>query len=175
MMQVSPSALWALLTPQSIPIPTMGTNHETGQLSRGHSKAKLYHLSQDILRMNGAREVPSRCRHWNDAQLRHCQNTFGTNSLFLTDPRFFLFSGSSRSTRPHRSPRREGTLQCCCSDLRQLLPLICICCFSCFSAPYATSVCSRVHESLMWLIPDRRETRKHSLPLTHNICIHFLF
>lgn len=59
------------------------------------------------------------------------------------------------------------------TDLRQLLPLICICYFSCSFAPYATSVCSRVYESLMPLIPDGRETRKHSLPLIHNICIHF--
>lgn len=135
------------------------------------AKMKFYRLSQDIL--SGAGEIPSRHRHRNGAQLRHCQNAFGTNNLFLNDPSFFLFTGSSRSTRRDWSPRRESKFKYCSSDLRQLLPLICICYFSCSFAPYATSVCSHVYESLIPLIPDRRETRKHGSPLIHNICIHF--
>lgn len=59
----------ASLAPPSISVSMLGMNPAAHgravQLSRGACSAKMkcYRLLQDILRMNGAGEIPSHCRH----------------------------------------------------------------------------------------------------------------
>lgn len=107
-----------------------------------HSPWTFYCPSRDILGMNGAGEIPTKTTPSQDA--------FGRNNLLLHDLILFIFcffTGSSRSTRRHRSPRRKSELKFS-SGLPSARDLH-FCSFSCSS----TSVCS--HESRMAPTADR--------------------